>query len=304
MKTDDDYISDFKEYLLVEKGYSRNTIIAYLKDILEFKDFIYREKLARDLRSIRNKRICDNYKAYLKNDKEVTVNRKISSLRLFYEYLYKEKLVNKNYFEEVEYNKVPKRLPKMIKNDEIMDMIKSIDKNTPLGFRNYIIIQMLYGCGLRVSEICFLMIKDIDFSSNIIRINSGKGNKDREVLMFDELSNDIRHYINNERITLLQRGSDSSIRNLLLNKNGTPLTPRGIRVILNSIIEHMGETYKVSPHMLRHSFATEMLNNGADLRSVQELLGHENLSTTQIYTHVSEAKLKEVYKNAFPREKK
>lgn len=185
-----------------------------------------------------------------------------------------------------------------------MMMLNSIDKNSSLGFRNYLLIKLMYATGLRVSEVCALEIKDIDYSRESIRVRSGKGNKDRDVLVFEELLVDLKHYINNERVELLLRGHDGNLRVLFLNKNGSALTERGVRVILNSVIDKMGETFKITPHMLRHSFASSMLNNGADLRTVQELLGHENLSTTQIYTHVSEEKLKEAYKEAFPRNKK
>ena len=304
MKTDDELILEFQNYLSSEKGYSNNTLIAYIKDIKDFKGFLGNRFPS--LTAIRKRNIGTEYKGILNEEgnKPTTVNRKLSSLRMFYDYLRKNNYVKENLFEDVEMNKKPKRLPKVVSSKEITDMFKSIDISKPLGYRNMVIMELLYGCGLRVSELCNLQIRDVDFSACLIRVVSGKGSKDREVLMYDELSEHIRHYINNERLTLLSKGHDSYLRYLLLNKNGGPLTPRGVRVILNSIIEHMGETYKISPHMLRHSFATEMLNNGADLRSVQELLGHENLSTTQVYTHVSTEQMKKAYEEAFPREKK
>ena len=261
--------------------------------------------MARDLFHI-NERVCKNYHALLNQsgEKATTVNRKMSSLRSFYSYLMKEHVVDINYFDEISGDKIEKRLPKVLKHEEIMQMINSIDKNTPLGFRNYVLIKTMYGTGLRVSEVCDLEVKDIDFSREALRVRGGKGNKDRDVVLFKGLLMDLKHYINNERITLLSKGHDANLRILFLNKNGGPLTARGVRVILNSIINKMGETFKITPHMLRHSFASSMLNNGADLRTVQELLGHENLSTTQIYTHVSEEKLKKAYNEAFPRMKK
>ncbi|MCR5705750.1 MAG: tyrosine-type recombinase/integrase [Acholeplasmatales bacterium] len=305
MKTNDEAIDSFKEYLESIKGYSPYTVVAYINDINEFKNFIVSEKMARDLLHI-SERVCKNYHASLNQsgEKATTVNRKMSSLRSFYSYLMREHEVDINYFDEISGDKIEKRLPKVLKHDEIMLMINSIDKNTPLGFRNYCLIKTMYGTGLRVSELCSLEIKDIDFSREAIRVRGGKGNKDRDVLLYQRLLVDLKHYINNERITLLSKGHDANLRILFLNKNGGALTPRGVRVILNSIITKMGETFKITPHMLRHSFASAMLNNGADLRTVQELLGHENLSTTQIYTHVSEEKLKAAYNEAFPRIKK
>ena len=305
MKTNDEAIDSFKEYLESIKGYSIYTVIAYINDVNEFKNFIVSEKMARDLFHI-NERVCKNYHALLNQsgEKATTVNRKMSSLRSFYSYLMKEHVVDINYFDEISGDKIEKRLPKVLKHEEIMQMINSIDKNTPLGFRNYALIKTMYGTGLRVSEVCELEVKDIDFSREALRVRGGKGNKDRDVVLFKGLLMDLKHYINNERIALLSKGHDANLRILFLNKNGGPLTARGVRVILNSIINKMGETFKITPHMLRHSFASSMLNNGADLRTVQELLGHENLSTTQIYTHVSEEKLKKAYNEAFPRMKK
>ncbi len=305
MKTNDDLIDEFKEYLTSIKNYSDYTSLAYIKDVNEFKNFIVSEKLARDLAHV-SERVCKNYHALLNRsgDKATTVNRKMSSLRAFYKYLLKEHIVDINYFDEISSDKIEKRLPKVLRHEEIMMMINSIDKNTTLGFRNYCLIKLLYATGIRVSEVCALEIKDIDYYRECVRIRNGKGGKDREVPLFDELISDIKKYIGDERIRLLSNGKDENLRILFLNKNGGALTPRGVRIILNSIIQKMGETFKITPHMLRHSFASAMLNNGADLRTVQELLGHENLSTTQIYTHVSEEKLKKAYLDAFPRGKK
>lgn len=305
MKTEDEVIEEFKEYLTGVKNFSINTVTAYINDVYEFKDFIHSEKMAQSLFHIRNKRVCNNFHSSLnyKGEKTTTVNRKMASLRTFYDYLIREKIVLNNFFNDVENNKVPKRLPKDLKHEEIKLMFDSIDRENVLGFRNYIILEILYGCGLRVSELCGINVKDIDFSNKSIIIK-GKGSKQRLVVLFDDLANDLKHYISYERIDLLRKGDNPDERTLFLNKNGTPLTPRGVRVILNSIISNAGETFKITPHMLRHSFATAMLNNGADLRSVQELLGHENLSTTQIYTRVSPEKVKETYMNCFPRAKK
>ena len=232
-----------------------------------------------------------------------TINRHLSSLRTFYDFLMKRHVVEKNFFEEIASIKKPKRLPEILKNKEIMDMMNSIDQKTPMGLRNYLIVSILYGCGLRVSEMCALEISNLDFSNETIHIH-GKGDKDRIVIMYDELKEKLLKYISFERIELLKKGDNIESRYLFINNHGGNLTPRGVRVILNTIIDKMGETYKIKPHMLRHSFATALLDNGADLRSVQELLGHSNLSTTQIYTHVSVEKMKSEYMAAHPRAKK
>lgn len=303
--TDKEALDNFLDYLYSLKNYSDNTIVSYRHDIEGFIDFIKSEKMAPSILKLRNSRPCKNYLVYLSNKKFATstINRILASLRTFYNYLLKEGEVSQNYFDDVASLKSSKHLPGLLKNDEIMNLLASIDKKTVLGFRNYLIIELLYGCGLRVSELCSLEIKQIDFSNESILVR-GKGDKDRIVIMFDALKDDLIHYLKYERIELLKKGENMENRIVFLNNHGGSLTPRGVRVILNSVIEKMGETYKISPHMLRHSFATALLDNGADLRTVQELLGHENLSTTQIYTHVSVEKIKSEYELSHPRAKK
>ncbi len=302
---DNEAIVRFVDYLTNIKNYSANTVSSYYNDIKEFNEFVKREKMAPSILQIRNNRVCKNYISYLSstNLASSSINRKLSSLRTFYEFLVKTEVVTNNYFEEVEAPKIPKRLPKTIKENEIMMLFNACDQNTPLGLRNYCILGVLYGCGLRVSELCGLEIKDLDFNDLSIVVH-GKGSKDRVVIMYQELADDLKRYISTYRLDLLYRGKDEENRHVFLNKNGTTLTPRGVRVILNKLIADCGETFHLSPHMLRHSFATALLNNGADMRSVQELLGHENLSTTQIYTHVTFDHVKRSYEISHPRASK
>lgn len=299
--SDEEVIQKYLDYLLGIKNYSPNTIKSYKEDILDFQNFIRSEKMARDLLHIRD-RVANNFKSDLrrKNLSITSIDRKISSLHSFYKYLLKEELVDENYFDKVEAIKKEKRLPRILKEPELKHLFESIDVNTTLGFRNYILLEVLYGCGIRVSELCSMVISDINFSDSTIKIH-GKGSKERLVIMFDDLAIDLKHYLKEERLALLRKSIDIDNRTVFLNKNGTSLTPRGVRVILNDIIKDAGETYHLTPHMLRHSFATSMLDHGADLRSVQELLGHESLSTTQIYTHVSLEKMKSEYMMSHPR---
>lgn len=305
MKNEQIAIDDFVNYLTSIKNYSEHTVSAYLKDIMEFQNFIISEKMASDILHIRNERICKNYVSHLsyQNLESKTIARKLSSLRSFYNYLVKQKYVEVNYFKEAKGPKIPKRLPHLIKETDLDLMFKSIDQSTSIGFRNYCLIEVLYGCGLRVSELCNLQIKDLDFENNSILVH-GKGSKDRVVLMYEALAQHLKHYITYERVDLLSKGTNPNLRTVFLNVKGNALTTRGVRVILNKIITDAGENFKISPHMLRHSFATALLNNGADLRSVQELLGHSNLSTTQIYTHISYENMKHAYLDAFPRAQK
>lgn len=297
-------IERFKDYLYNERGYSENTVISYMNDINDFVDFIKTNKLAPNILRI-NERHVKNYRAVLdrKGYAPKTVARHLSSLRTFYNFMLRIEAVKDNYFSNVKAPKLGKRLPRDVRPNEIDMMFKSIDKNTDLGLRNYLILEILYGCGLRVSELCNLEVKDIKYDDEVIRVR-GKGDKDRYIPLYDELIDLLRLYISTARRSLLTIGEMQFDRHLLINYKGTPLTPRGVRVILNKIISDTGDTFKVSPHMLRHSFATYLLDNGVDLRSVSQLLGHANLSTTQIYTEVSKESLKKAYMDAFPRSKK
>ena len=302
--TDEDALTEFINYISSVKNYSENTLMSYKNDILEFASFLHDEKMARGLMQLRPT-VAKNYIAYLSrlNLKSTTIHRKISALNSFYSYFYKEERIKENYFKDLETPKIPKRLPKMIKEEEIQMLFDACDLDNKLGYRNYCILGCLYGCGLRVSELCNMQIKDIDFNERLIRIH-GKGSKDRDVIMYEGLDSCLKHYISTYRVELLYNSKDLENRYVFLNKNGTTLTRVGVRKILEGLVNDCGEHFHISPHMLRHSFATALLNNGADMRSVQELLGHESLSTTQIYTHVSYEMMKKEYNLAHPRANK
>lgn len=295
-------IDNYLTYLSSILNYSENTIISYKYDILEFSDFVISERFSKDILSLRNDRVVKAYVSHLNNMGEAatSVNRKMAALRGFYNYLVAENVVENNYFLNIESLKKPKRLPQIIKEKEILLMLNSCNKNKPLGFRDYIIIKLLYSTGMRVSELCALETNDLDLVNLEIKV-FGKGSKERIVLIYEELRDELKRYLNNDRIALLAKSGNETNRSLFINNKGTSLTTRGVRVILNKVIKQCEETFHISPHMLRHSFATTLLNNGADLRSVQELLGHVNLSTTQIYTHITYENLKREYALAHPR---
>lgn len=300
--TDQEAIREFTDYLTGIKNYSLNTIEGYKTDIEEFADFLKTEKMAAGLLKIRNERVCKNYISYLSNQgyASASIHRKLSALHSFYNYLVREEILNINFFDMVEAPKIPKRLPKMIKEEEIRMLFEVCDLTNKLGYRNYCILGCLYGCGLRVSELCNMLIKDIDFNERTILIH-GKGSKDRVVIMYEELAESLKHYISTFRNEILYNSLDDTNRYVFLNKNGTRLSRVGVRKILDKLVSDCHESFHISPHMLRHSFATALLNNGADMRSVQELLGHESLSTTQIYTHVSYEAIRSSYEIAHPR---
>jgi len=297
-----DIISDYKDYLIIEKNFSEHTAISYINDVKGFEDFLIKEGLAKDLLSARRPRLARNYISYLDNQdfKKKSIARKLSSLKNFYNYLIFKELIEENIFSDIKAPKVAKTLPHIIDDEAINYLFDSIDTTKPLGYRNLVILDLLYSCGVRASELINLEIKDIYLSSGQILIH-GKGKKDRYIILHDKLIEEIRHYLSFVRVTLLSKGDDTNQQKLFINYKGGPLTVRGLRVILNQLIKDSGETYAIHPHMLRHAFATTMLNHGADLRVVQELLGHEHLKSTQIYTHVSKEQLKEKYMQTHPR---
>lgn len=292
----------FKNFLEIEKNYSEHTITSYVKDVFDFEQFILKEEFAPSLLEVKRKRLADYYLSHLDEQKlsKKSIVRKISALRTFYNFLMLKGYIDINIFDKIETPKVSRRLPKILEDDEIMMLFKSIDRNTPLGFRNYIILDLLFSSGLRASELCQMEVKDLKLNQRQILIH-GKGSKDRYVPIHLELEKDLRQYLTYTRPILLAKGPITNNDYVFINYRGTQLTERGLRVILKKIISDSGETYKIHPHMLRHAFATTLLNHGADLRVVQELLGHEHLKSTQVYTHVSTEVLKEKFAKASTR---
>jgi integrase/recombinase XerC len=295
-------IDDFKNYLLVEKNYADNTIKSYERDLLDFEAFLINEGLAEGLMDATRERLGRHYLSHLdsRGYSKKSIARKISSLRTFYHHLMDQHLISINIFSTLETPKIPKKLPKILEDDEIDMLFKSIDRLKPLGFRNHLLLDLLFSCGLRASELTEMTIRDIQLEREQILIH-GKGSKDRYVPLHDRLIEDIRHYLTYIRPILLSKGRSVHDETVFINYKGSGLTPRGLQLILKQIIKASGETFKIHPHMLRHAFATTLLNHGADLRVVQELLGHENLKSTQIYTHVSSETLKDKYKTTHPR---
>lgn len=292
----------FKNFLEIEKNYSEHTITSYVKDVFDFEQFILKEEFAPSLLEVKRKRLADYYLSHLDEQKlsKKSIVRKISALRTFYNFLMLKGYIDINIFDKIETPKVSRRLPKILEDDEIMMLFKSINRNTPLGFRNYIILDLLFSSGLRASELCQMEVKDLKLNQRQILIH-GKGSKDRYVPIHLELEKDLRQYLTYTRPILLAKGPIINNDYVFINYRGTQLTERGLRVILKKIISDSGETYKIHPHMLRHAFATTLLNHGADLRVVQELLGHEHLKSTQVYTHVSTEVLKEKFAKASTR---
>ena len=233
-----------------------------------------------------------------KNDKNVSIDRKLSSLRGFYKFLANEGFVESNVFSLVNGPKKDKKLPRYFEYNELEELFSVPDLSTASGQRDRLLLEMLYATGVRVGELVSIKIKDIDLSSKTILI-LGKGNKERIVTYGEYCEEILNMYLNDGYKLLNKENSDY----LFLNNNGGILTERGVRYILDRIIKQTSIHKNISPHMIRHSFATHLLNEGCDLTTVQKLLGHESIKATQIYTHVTTDRLKEVYYHSFPRAK-
>ena len=292
-------ILKFEEYLKYQKNYSDYTIKNYIKDIYEYSEFLENNKFKYNDVDYQK---CILYLNFL-NDKKLSkssISRKLSSLRTFYKYLVINEYVESNPFTLVSSPKKEKRIPKFINYNNIEEIFNIPNLKTKEGQRQKVILEILYSCGVRVSELVNIKIKDIDFSNNTILI-FGKGSKER-IVIFGEYAKEIMNiYINNARKEFLS-GIDSEY--LIVGDKQDRLTTRRIEQIIDDIIKQTSIKLNITPHMFRHTFATHLLDNGCDLLAVQELLGHESLSSTEIYTHVSNEHLREVFIKCHPRNRK
>lgn len=293
-------INEFLLYISVDRNYSEQTVKAYKEDINIFVDFLKEQGNFEELTSVSNIEI-DSYLEYMddKNYSIDTIQRRISSLRSFFKFLQRNNLITNDPFDLVQLKRKGRKLPRFFYQKEIDILFKSVEGTSALAQRNSVILELLYGTGMRVSELSELTISQIDMSMNVILVH-GKGNKDRYVPFGEFAQKSIKKYLNDGRVQLIEKSNKKSDY-LLINNRGVKITPRGIEYVLDQLIKKTSLTADIHPHMLRHSFATHMLDNGADLRTVQELLGHSSLSTTQIYTHVTMEHLQKDYRNFFPR---
>ena len=289
---------EFMDYLKYQKHYSVLTIAAYDRNINEFIDYLKRENIT-SFQDVQYPLIRGYLTAlFQKKISKSTINNKISTLRSFYRFLVKQELVDDNPMVLVENMKVPQRNPDFLFPEEMMELLDSIDVQSHLGIRNKAMLELMYASGLRCSEVVGLTLDCIDFSRQILLVH-GKGNKDRYVPFHDYAAQWLKTYILEVRNELIAKTEGTQY--VFVNKNGKMMTNRGVEDIVDRVAKNYDSTKKIHPHTFRHSFATHLLNAGADLRTVQELLGHENLSTTQIYTHITKEHLRDVYLKAHPR---
>ena len=295
-------MKDYLHYLQYLKNYSHLTIIGYQRDIEEFIQYCKREDI--DSFQAVKYSFLRGYLAYLHTKclSPKTINHKMSSLRGLYRYLQKEEFIDDNPFLLVESLKEPQRQPDFLYVDEILDLLDSIDTHTMLGRRNKAMLELMYASGLRCSEVVTLQLGQIDFFRQLLFIH-GKGGKDRYVPFHDYAREWLQDYIENDRQEIMIK-SHQEHQYVFVNKLGKPLTNRGVEDIVNRVVKNYDPTKKIHPHTIRHSFATHLLEQGIDIRVVQELLGHSHLSTTQVYTHITKQHLKEVYDHSHPRNQK
>lgn len=293
-----DTINEFLDYITYEKKYSDNTELNYEIDLYRFDEYLkmnHKNYLKIKYEDVSNFIITLQKSGY----KSTSINRTISTLRSFYTYLEKEKIISSNPFNLISNLKTDKRLPNYFKYNEYLEMINTLS-DSPLDIRNRLILELLLATGMRVSELSNIKMDTIDFNNNEIKVH-GKGNKERIVFYGSYAKDALDNYLYNSRNILLN-GKESVF--LLVNNNGTPLTSRGIRLIIENIVKKASIHSKITPHTFRHTFATMLLNEGCNIKSVQELLGHASLNTTGIYTHLTNEEVRKVYLNAHPRAKK
>ena len=299
-------IADFQIYLEVQRNVSKHTLKAYIADVKEFDSFLQENDIKKKRDAIINvePETIRTYLSHLYGEKvkKVTVNRKISSLRSFYKYLVRTGIIKNNPAEIVQTAKTEKYIPNFLSVDETFQLLGDQSDNSVSGLRDSAMLELFYSSGLRLSELAGLNVTDFDFRQSLVKLR-GKGKKERIVPVGENALRSIDEYIK-KTSEVRKKCNDDIFKNpLFLNSRGKRITTRSIARIVDAMTVKSGIGRKISPHALRHSFATHLLNAGADLRSIQELLGHESLSTTQKYTAVNINRMMEVYDKAHPRAK-
>ena len=297
MKT---YLADYITMLRVEKNLSPHSIEAYKRDVNRYLLFLKEEEKINNLEEINQKHIRGFIRVL--NDAHLapaSITRTFSSIRSFHSFLSEEQFVQKNPSQLLDSPKPKKKLPSVLTLEEINEILGSVDTAVQLGKRDFALLELLYSAGVRVSELCDLNMSDLLVDSELIRVR-GKGNKERLIPIGSRAWKSINDYLKYERPGLAKK--ENNLGKIFLSRNGYPLTRMAVNIILKKWTQASGLKKNVSPHTFRHSFATHLLEGGADLRAVQEMLGHVDISTTQIYTHLDRSHLKEVHRTFHPLE--
>lgn len=283
-------LENYRNYLKYERAYSDNTVGAYMNDLNKYEEFLKKDILESDTEDL------EKYLKYIKNLESTTVAHKITSIKSYFNYNIKRGIVSVNPADKVSRPKLTKHLPEYLTEEEVGKLL-DVDVKSPYDYRNKTILELLYSSGIRISELVNIKTPNYDSEECLIRI-MGKGSKERIVPLGDYAVNIMNDYMNNYRPLINKKHTDY----VFINNRGDKISRQFIFKVIKKEALKKGIKKDISPHTLRHTFATHLLKNGADLRIIQELLGHENISTTQIYTHVTNNKLKSDYETYFPKD--
>jgi len=290
-------LKSFLEYLSVEKGLAKNTIEAYKRDLTSYFYYL-RTKNILNINCVNTTTIVSYLLLMQKSGKaSSSISRACAAIKSFYQFLFKENMIKEDPSVNLDAPKLEHRLPKVLTIQEVEKLLSQPDMTNLLGIRDRSILELLYSTGIRVSELTSINIDNVNLEAGFLRC-IGKGSKERIIPVGAITLNYLRQYMSYARKQLLN-GKESKI--LFLNRQGKTMTRQGIWKLIKKYSKQAGISKKITPHTLRHSFATHLLENGADLRAVQEMLGHADISTTQIYTHLTRNKIKQVYDNTHPR---
>ncbi|WP_102027130.1 site-specific tyrosine recombinase XerD [Salirhabdus sp. Marseille-P4669] len=293
----DHAVKDYLHYLSIERGLSQNTVSSYNRDLVQYTKFLQQKCELIEVKEVQRVHIMQFLNSLYDANRSVsTIARILSTIRSFHQFLIREYDVNHDPSLHIETPKKNRTLPKVLSSNEV-EMLLDLSGNDPLRIRNKAMLEVLYATGLRVSELLSLTMNDMHLTMGFVRC-IGKGSKERIIPLGSHAQKAIENYLEHSRSKLLKGKREEAV---FLNHHGRPMSRQGFWKILKAIAKDKGIKKELTPHTLRHSFATHLLENGADLRAVQEMLGHADISTTQIYTHVTKARLKDVYKNFHPR---
>jgi integrase/recombinase XerD len=292
-----DYIEDFIHYLLVERGLADNTVISYKRDLIAYITYLQKQELISSIDEIKRIHIL-NYLGFLKDKgrASTTLARMLASIRAFHDFLFREKRVDHDPTSHIESPKTERKLPSILSQSEVDRLLTATPLTSPFGLRDKAMLELLYATGIRVSELTQLDIDDVHLAMGYIRC-LGNGSKERVIPIGTMATDALRSYLNGRQALLKKHDDDA----LFLNHHGNRLSRQGFWKILKRLSKEANIDKNLTPHTLRHSFATHLLENGADLRSVQEMMGHADISTTQIYTQISKTRLRDIYKTYHPR---
>ncbi|SIS37016.1 site-specific tyrosine recombinase XerD [Salimicrobium flavidum] len=292
-----DDFDDFLHYLIVERGLADNTVQSYKRDLKQYLIYLEQKESIRNFDEVTRHHIMQYL--YTLNDRgksASTIARLLSSIRLFHQFLIREKKTDKDPSLHIETPKKERKLPKILSSADVEKLLE-LPVTDPLSARNKAMLEMLYATGLRVSELVSLKVSDLHLTMGFVRC-LGKGEKERIVPLGEMARESVKAYLSGPRESLVNK---KETKELFVNHHGNALSRQGFWKVLKAVAKDVGVTEDITPHTLRHSFATHLLENGADLRAVQEMLGHADISTTQIYTHVSKTRLQDVYRSFHPR---